>query len=684
MKIKQLLTKTLLIAALLMVGANAWADPTTLYEKGTTGHAWTSTDLDDWTFVGSDGQEINASGYLRFYKSTVARTEYTSTHSFTTTADYVVTMNLLWNVENANGSGTAGCYVKFGDVTLFWCGQNRDLKITIGDAETTLISGGNTNLRGTDFNVEISINKKTKSVSYSISNSLYNSGTPITGSGSSSTGDVSNVIFGWWRGGQQNASSQIVKSIVITEEEYSAPTANYTVHFVDNNSATVKADEVRNGEVGATVGASAADKATFIADGNKYVYSSDGGGTTVTNDGLAAFTVTYTKYVSTAYTVNAQVSGEDLTSLASGSAYFDGSTTEYWSKYIKVSNQWYETPAPYGVAITTAANNVAYTAYTANDIYDIIECENTTYSTAGDATGTGYSNGKSVLLAAGKAMATKSKIAAGIYDFSVYNTVRRANDDRLKLQYSTDGSSWNDVTTLTFPSNNAATQTAEKVVLAEDSYVRFLNDVEGQNSCHYFDYILIKQFVTKEITSAGWATYCSPYALDLANATGLTDAYIITGADPVTDVVTTVSVLGGTVPANKGLLLEGAAGTVTIPVVASSNTDVSANRLVGVTAETPDVAAGIYVLLNDYNGVGFYKTTNPFTVGANTAYLPAGFTGFSSSPAFYGFFDDSITGIKTIDHGQLTMDNCFDLQGRRVAQPTKGLYIVNGKKVVIK
>lgn len=44
------------------------------------------------------------------------------------------------------------------------------------------------------------------------------------------------------------------------------------------------------------------------------------------------------------------------------------------------------------------------------------------------------------------------------------------------------------------------------------------------------------------------------------------------------------------------------------------------------------------------------------------------------------------TGIKTIDNGQLTMDNdvWYDLQGRRVTQPSKGLYIVNGKKVIIK
>ena len=46
--------------------------------------------------------------------------------------------------------------------------------------------------------------------------------------------------------------------------------------------------------------------------------------------------------------------------------------------------------------------------------------------------------------------------------------------------------------------------------------------------------------------------------------------------------------------------------------------------------------------------------------------------------------DPETTGISTIDNSKLTVGSYFDLQGRRVSQPTKGLYIVNGRKVVIK
>jgi hypothetical protein len=54
----------------------------------------------------------------------------------------------------------------------------------------------------------------------------------------------------------------------------------------------------------------------------------------------------------------------------------------------------------------------------------------------------------------------------------------------------------------------------------------------------------------------------------------------------------------------------------------------------------------------------------------------------------FDFFDDVTTGVKDAKHlmnsGLLTTDNVYDLQGRRIANPTKGLYIVNGKKVIIK
>ena len=183
-------------------------------------------------------------------------------------------------------------------------------------------------------------------------------------------------------------------------------------------------------------------------------------------------------------------------------------------------------------------------------------------------------------------------------------------------------------------------------------YEQFVGTCDAEEELYFFltidhGYLSIQSLETKEITAAGWATYCSPYALDLAKATNLTDAYIVTGG---TDgVLTKTSVKDGTVPANTGLLLKGTEGsstTVTIPIVGSSTTDVSGNKLIGRTAEFNLTANGGYVLMSSPS-LGFYQNSADFTVGANTAYLPADFAN-TSARGFYALFDDEATGVNDV------------------------------------
>ena len=187
----------------------------------------------------------------------------------------------------------------------------------------------------------------------------------------------------------------------------------------------------------------------------------------------------------------------------------------------------------------------------------------------------------------------------------------------------------------------------------------------SSNWCGLDDIELRGNLVTKTITAAGWATYCSPYALDLANATGLTDAYIVTGATG--SVLNTTSVKGGTIPANTGILIEAPEGTVTIPVVAIGSTDVSGNKFQGVTEATEIAANAGYVLMGSPK-VGFYKNANAFTVGANTAYLPADFAGLARSAFFFG---GDITAVDNVE-------------AAAEAKAKEGKFIENGKLVIVK
>ena len=107
--------------------------------------------------------------------------------------------------------------------------------------------------------------------------------------------------------------------------------------------------------------------------------------------------------------------------------------------------------------------------------------------------------------------------------------------------------------------------------------------------------------------------------------------------------------------------------------------DFSSNSLKGTMTEINTTGANnYYVLGNGTNGVGFYKLASDGTIGANKAYLT--YSG-ELSRGFFGFGDP--TGIDNANVNHNANENIYDLQGRRVAQPTKGLYIVNGKKVFI-
>jgi hypothetical protein len=194
---------------------------------------------------------------------------------------------------------------------------------------------------------------------------------------------------------------------------------------------------------------------------------------------------------------------------------------------------------------------------------------------------------------------------------------------------------------------------------------------------------------SKIISAAGWATYCSPYALDFSQPiANLTQAYYVTGlkADGTT---LTMLPIDGIVPPQTGILLKGQ-GTCQIPILSGSNADTHGNLLVGVLEDQVLEAETIYVLMKESSGLGFYRNKYNFTVGANSAYLPADYIdNLRATPTesrAYKFVEDAdLTGIATTTTQPLNDGRYYNLSGQLVTKPLrKGLYIVNGKKVIIK
>lgn len=182
--------------------------------------------------------------------------------------------------------------------------------------------------------------------------------------------------------------------------------------------------------------------------------------------------------------------------------------------------------------------------------------------------------------------------------------------------------------------------------------------------------------VTVAIGANGYATYANNlYPLDLTSAPAYKAAI---AGDKVN-----FTAFGQAVPANTGMLLEGtASGTVDLPI-ADEGAAVSDNAFevnIGGSTFTPAASTTYYGMMKDMTPLTF-GTFDPSAVAipANKAYLAVSGAGASRLTAVFG----EATGINAIDSAK-EADSYYNLNGQRVAAPVKGLYFVNGKKVLVK
>jgi hypothetical protein len=180
------------------------------------------------------------------------------------------------------------------------------------------------------------------------------------------------------------------------------------------------------------------------------------------------------------------------------------------------------------------------------------------------------------------------------------------------------------------------------------------------------------------ISSAQYATFYSPRQLDFSES-GLT-AYTV---EPSATEVVLQPITDGIVPSGKGVVLYGAAGSYDAQVTASAAT-VSETGLT-ISDGTTAVGSDIYVLAKKGENVGFGRWTSASSLSKGKVYLKYDKPG--TAPEFFTLtFGNDATGIRDNNRETITNNCYYDLQGRQIVngQLKKGLYIVNGKKVLIK
>lgn len=206
---------------------------------------------------------------------------------------------------------------------------------------------------------------------------------------------------------------------------------------------------------------------------------------------------------------------------------------------------------------------------------------------------------------------------------------------------------------------------------------------------------LYRKVGTFTLTNAQYGTYYTEDAFVMPEGVL---GYTITSEDGKTLNFNEAYAAGAVVPAKTALLLKAtekltADKVYTYTIVNSTEVAPTDNLLHGSVAEaTTNVegATAYYKLANPTEGPGFYygaEDGGAFTNGAHKAYLAVKTKALSQMRGFS--FDSMTTGINHVvanaEHAKSTV--IYDLNGRRVNSlnaAAKGVYIVNGKKIIVK
>jgi len=193
-------------------------------------------------------------------------------------------------------------------------------------------------------------------------------------------------------------------------------------------------------------------------------------------------------------------------------------------------------------------------------------------------------------------------------------------------------------------------------------------------------------YVSASLNASGYGTFGCSFAdfkipaKDTDN--GDVSAYYAASAD---NHLVTMSKLNSGTDVNKadGLFLIGTASkTLKFTPATTSPSTVSSKLKPGSGANVASSASGPYRYV--FSGDAFKKlSTTGTTVPEGKAYLES--ATLLANELTFSFDDDNTTAIRIIDADATAKSNdIYNIAGQRVANPTKGLYIVNGKKVMVK
>lgn len=419
----------------------------------------------------------------------------------------------------------------------------------------------------------------------------------------------------------------------------------------------------------------------IFVDGKKYIYVSNDSEEKGTIVEGSVYTLTYREAATYNYSVIGKVGDAVIEEFAKGQNFEGETVSSPYLRYVEKDGVWYEavrgTSAYYKASTELDSDNqelvIAYRKSGLNNVAyfkEAEEIEGLTVSTnqnadvrCSNAAGAYNSSETPVVV---------TTLPAGTYQLSV--GLWGGKQDKSQNFKLNDGGEepW------TIPFTGSFQDVSKELVLEAETEITIPKSDAANGRC--LDYVLIQKTAEPVAVSAvKFATY-----VPTCNVVAPAEAKVYTAkVNEAKSAVVLTEVPAGSVIAKGTPVLVGAeAGSYTFAASADEAAPVENNDLKAATADTKGDGSTIYALVEQDGKAVFAPLKEGVAVSLGHAYLelPA-----ASATRFYSIqFGGETTGINEVNAAAKVDGAYYTLQGVKTSKAAKGIYIHNGKKVVIK
>ena len=206
---------------------------------------------------------------------------------------------------------------------------------------------------------------------------------------------------------------------------------------------------------------------------------------------------------------------------------------------------------------------------------------------------------------------------------------------------------------------------------------------DNEDAGNYWQFIKVT-VVPLTIAANDYTTLCLPFNVKLPENSTVKAYYASAAAG---EVLKLEEITNGIIPANEGVILQntGDADAAINLTITTDGATLDGNKLKGVTAKREGYTALNNYVLAEKNGTTAFYKANFTVIAANKAYLPVANVQNAQGVMMAFSFGDEVTGIDNVNAATPAAKKYYDLQGRRVLYPAKGIFVTeDGQKVLFK